>query len=90
MSFLGTLAGFFNDQSVAAFMGAFAAFSLVVVNDRRRARQKVENMAGEIRVNLSHAESKLERVRITGPWCVPTIRSSMGHSLDSALPSSVS
>ncbi len=63
MSLLDTVAAFSNDQSVAAFMGAFAAFSLVVVNDWRRNGQKVKNIAGEIQVNLSHAESKLERVR---------------------------
>lgn len=53
----------FNNQSVSAFLGAFAAFVLVVLNDRRRERRKVRNVRAEIEVNLSNAQAKLETVR---------------------------
>jgi len=52
-----------NNQSVGAFLGAFAAFTLVVLNDWRRDRRKIRNIQGEIAVNLSHAQHKLETVR---------------------------
>lgn len=54
---------FLNNQSVAAFMGAFAAFLLVMLNDWRRERRKVQNIKGEIAVNRSHARHKLDAVR---------------------------
>lgn len=54
---------FFNNQSVGAFLGAFAAFGLVVLNDRRRELRKVRNVRAEVEVNLANAHAKLETVR---------------------------
>ena len=54
---------FFNNQSVGAFLGAFAAFALVVLNDRRRDLRKVRNLSAEIEMNLAHAKGKLETIR---------------------------
>lgn len=54
---------FFNNQSVGAFLGAFAAFGLVVLNDRRRELRKVRNVKAEVDVNLANAQAKLETVR---------------------------
>jgi hypothetical protein len=54
---------FFNNQSVGAFFGAFAAFLLVVLNDWRRDRKKVRNLRAEVEMNLGHAKGKLEAVR---------------------------
>lgn len=54
---------FFNNQSVGAFLGAFAAFFLVMLNDWRRDRRKVRNLRAEIEMNLAHAKAKLETVR---------------------------
>lgn len=54
---------FFNNQSVGAFLGAFAAFGLVVLNDRRRELRKVRNVKAEVEVNLANAQAKLETVR---------------------------
>jgi hypothetical protein len=63
MELLRAIGDFLNNQSVAAFMGAFAAFALVVLNDWRRDARKVKNIAGEIAMNRSLAEGKLEAVR---------------------------
>ncbi|MBI5657821.1 MAG: hypothetical protein HZC44_13750 [Geobacter sp.] len=52
-----------NNQSVGAFVGACAAFMLVVLNDWRRERKKVANICGEIEMNLDLANAKLETVR---------------------------
>lgn len=52
-----------NNQSVGAFLGAFAAFLLVMLNDWRRERQKVRTIKAEFQVCLSHSNSKLETVR---------------------------
>lgn len=57
------LKDFFNNQSVGAFVGAFSAFILVVINDRRRDGKKVKNLAAEIEMCLAHAQGKLESVR---------------------------
>lgn len=54
---------FFNNQSVGAFLGAFAAFGLVIINDRRRELRKVRNVKAEVEVNLANAQAKLETVR---------------------------
>ena len=54
---------FFNNQSVGAFVGSFSAFILVVLNDRRRDRRRVRNLAAEIEMCLAHAKGKLESVR---------------------------
>jgi hypothetical protein len=63
MELLRAIGDFLDNQSVAAFMGAFAAFALVVLNDWRREARKVTNIAGEIAMNRSLAEGKLETVR---------------------------
>jgi hypothetical protein len=52
-----------NNQSFGAFVGACAAFMLVVLNDWRRERKKVANICGEIEMNLDLANAKLETVR---------------------------
>ncbi len=57
------ISNFFNNQSVGAFLGAFAAFGLVVLNDRRRELRKVHHLRAEIEVNLANARAKLETVR---------------------------
>ena len=54
---------FFNNQSIGAFLGAFAAFGLVILNDRRREFRKVRNVCAEIEANLAKAKAKLETVR---------------------------
>jgi hypothetical protein len=63
MESLQIVARFLNNQSVGAFLGAFAAFMLVVINDWRRDRRKVRNIRAEIVMNLLHAQAKLETVR---------------------------
>ena len=52
-----------NNQSFGAFVGACAAFFLVMLNDRRRERKKVANICAEIEMNLNLANAKLETVR---------------------------
>lgn len=52
-----------NNQSFGAFLGAFSAFLLVVLNDWRRERQKVRTIKAEFQVCLSHSNAKLETVR---------------------------
>lgn len=52
-----------NNQSFGAFVGACAAFTLVMLNDWRRDRKKVANIRGEIEMNLDLAKAKLETVR---------------------------
>lgn len=54
---------FFNNQSVGAFLGAFAAFCLVVLNDWRRDGRKVKTIRAEFEVCLGHSSAKLETVR---------------------------
>lgn len=63
MDWLQCIKDFFNNQSVGAFVGAFSAFALVVLNDRRRDSRKIENLRAEIEMSLSHAKGKLESVR---------------------------
>lgn len=52
-----------NNQSVGAFLGAFSAFLLVMLNDWRRERKKVRAIKAEFQVCLSHSTVKLETVR---------------------------
>jgi hypothetical protein len=52
-----------NNQSVGAFLGAFAAFLLVMLNDWRRERKKVRTIKAEFQVCLSHSNAKLKTVR---------------------------
>jgi hypothetical protein len=52
-----------NNQSVGAFLGAFSAFLLVMLNDWRRERKKVRTIKAEFQVCLSHSTVKLETVR---------------------------
>lgn len=42
---------FFNNHSVGAFLGAFSAFVLVMLNDGRRELRKVRNVKAEVEVN---------------------------------------
>lgn len=63
MECLLVLERFLNNQSVGAFVGAFAAFMLVVLNDWRRDRRRVRNIKNEIKMNLAHAQGKLETLR---------------------------
>ena len=63
MERLQDIKDFFNNQSVGAFIGAFAAFTLVVLNDWRRDRRKIKNIAGEIEINRLHAKGKLDSLR---------------------------
>ena len=63
MDWLQYIQGFFNNQSVGAFVGAFSAFILVVLNDRRRDGRKVKNLCAEIEMSLAHAKGKLASVR---------------------------
>lgn len=60
---LRLIADFFNNQSVGAFLGAFAAFTLLVANDWRRERRKVKTLRAEIEVNRADAQAKLETAR---------------------------
>lgn len=63
MDWLTFIKEFFNNQSVGAFIGAFAAFALVVLNDWRRDGRKIKNLRSEIEMCLAHAKGKLESVR---------------------------
>jgi hypothetical protein len=60
---VSAVVNFFNNQSVGAFLGASAAFLLVVVNDWRREREKIKTLHGEVEANLLHARTKLQAIQ---------------------------
>lgn len=60
---LKAVADFFNNQSIGAALGAFAAFALVALTDWRRERRKLKTLRADIEVNLEHARAKLETAR---------------------------
>jgi hypothetical protein len=51
------------NQSVGAFLGAFTAYVLFVLNDCRRDRRKAKSINAEVAMNVELAKSKLETVR---------------------------
>lgn len=57
------LADILDNKSVAAFLGAFFAFLLVIVNDRRRERKKVGYLRSEMQLNQVVARNKLDTAR---------------------------
>lgn len=63
MDWLQIIKDFFNNQSVGAFVGAFAAYILVLLTDRRRDSKRVRDLIAEILMCQGHAEAKLESVR---------------------------
>jgi hypothetical protein len=63
MQWLDGIERFFNNQSVGAFLGAFVAYFLVMLNDARRERRKVQNIRAEIEVCRANTAAKLETVR---------------------------
>ena len=54
---------FLNNNSLAAFFGAFSAFMLVILNDRRRDRRTVKTINNEIEMNREHAKGKRETLK---------------------------
>lgn len=54
---------FLNNASVAAFLGAFAAYFLVALTDWRRRRKRVELLACRISINRDLAIAKRETAR---------------------------
>ncbi|NQY26338.1 MAG: hypothetical protein HRT92_04085 [Piscirickettsiaceae bacterium] len=54
---------FFNNASVTAFLGAFFAFALVIVTDRRRLYRKRLVLRNVIADNGDHAHFKLDSVQ---------------------------
>jgi hypothetical protein len=57
------IADLLDNKSVAAFIGAFSAFLLVIVNDWRRERRKVSYLRSEIEMNQVIARNKTETAR---------------------------
>lgn len=53
-----------NSSVLAAFIGAFSAFMLVVLNDWRRERRTVSTIKNEIEMNREHAQGKLEALKM--------------------------
>ena len=56
------LLNFLDNASVAAFLGAFSAFFLIIANDCRRNRRKMKLTRNEISLNKDHAKDKLETI----------------------------
>lgn len=54
----------FNNSAFAAFIGAFSAFMLVIINDWRRERRTVSTIKNEIQMNGEHAKGKLEALKM--------------------------
>lgn len=53
-----------NSSALAAFIGAFSAFMLVVLNDWRRERRTVSTIKNEIEMNREQAKGKLEALKM--------------------------
>jgi len=49
-----------NNNSLAAFFGAFSAFMLAVLNDVRRDRRTVQTIKNEVEMNREHAKGEGE------------------------------
>lgn len=56
---------FLNNSSIGAFIGAFAAFFLVVITDWRRRRRYKKLLTFLVSDNLDHARHKIEAVRMS-------------------------
>ena len=54
---------FFTNASVSAFIGAFSAFVLVIITDRRRLYRKRSVLRNVISDNGDHARFKLDSVQ---------------------------
>ena len=49
-----------NNNSLAAFFGAFSAFKLAVLKDVRRERRTVQTIKNEVEMNREHAKGEGE------------------------------
>jgi hypothetical protein len=54
----------FNNSAFAAFIGAFSAFMLVIINDWRRERRTICTIKNEIKMNGEHAKGKLDALKM--------------------------
>ena len=52
-----------SNSSVAAFIGAFSAFLLVMANDWRRNRKKFKLILNEIKLTFGHTKKKVETLK---------------------------
>jgi hypothetical protein len=57
------MSSFFSNPSISAFIGAFAAFALVILTDRRRLYRKRSVLRNMISDNGDHARLKLDTVQ---------------------------
>ena len=55
---------FLNNAAFAAFIGAFSAFMLVILNDWRREWRIVSTIKNEVEMNGEHAKGKLEALKM--------------------------
>lgn len=53
-----------NNPAFAAFVGAFSAFMLVILNDWRRERRIIRTIKNEVEMNGEHAKGKLEALKM--------------------------
>lgn len=58
------LSSLLNNSAFAAFIGAFSAFMLVILNDWRRERRTTRIIKNEIEMNGDHAKGKLETLKM--------------------------